>query len=184
MGFTHSAGHGASFKLAPDDSSAARVSVFIQQRVQEIMRATPDPIYNRSAFTERGDFVNHLDLPSRPLALYTIADQQELNHDALHLLQDFQSAVQQQGAQAYLLYPVIAESFWTFGENRKAIETLNLAILRQNGIQPLTTPDASVWPDELFFDTVYHLTRQGRRLRSEMIAESLVRLMHNKVAAK
>lgn len=158
--------------------------VFIQQRAQEIVRTTPDPIYNRSAFTWRGDFVNHLDLPSSPLALSAIGDGQQVNHKALQLLHDFQHDLAQQGAQAYLVYPAIAESFWTFGKNRQVIETLNSMILQQNVMQPLTTPQAAVWPDALFFDTVYHLTRQGRQLRSEMLAERLVYFLGNHMAAK
>jgi hypothetical protein len=36
----------------------------------------------------------------------------------------------------------------------------------------------------MFFDTVYHLTRQGRQLRSELLAERLAVLLGSKVAAK
>lgn len=158
--------------------------IFIQQRVQEIVRAKPDPIYNRSAFTVRGDFVSHLDLPSTPLALSAIDSSQSLNRTALQLLRDFRREVERQGAQVYLIYPAIAESFWTFGKNRQVIETLNSTILQQNVMQPLTAPADMVWPDTMFFDTVYHLTRQGRQLRSELLAERLAALLGNKVAAK
>lgn len=158
--------------------------VFIQQRVQEIVRSRPDPVYNRNAFTVRGDFVNHLDLPSTPLAISSIDEGNAINGNALQLLRDFRHAVEQQGGQVYLIYPAIAESFWTFGKNRQVIETLNLMILQQNVMQPLLTPADAVWPDTLFFDTVYHLTRRGRQLRSELLAERLVALLGNKVAAK
>lgn len=123
-------------------------------------------------------------MPSSPLALSAIGDGQQINRKALQLLQDFQHDLAQQGAQAYLVYPAIAESFWTFGKNRQVIETLNSTILQQNVMQPLTTPQAAVWSDALFFDTVYHLTRQGRQLRSEMLAERLVDFLGNHMAAK
>lgn len=158
--------------------------VFIQQRVQEIVRAKPDPVYNRSAFTVRGDFVNHLDLPSTPLTLSAIDNGQSLNDEAIQLLRNFRQEVEEQGAQVYLIYPAIAKSFWTFGKNRQVIETLNSTILQQNVMQPLTTPADAVWPDTMFFDTVYHLARQGRQLRSELLADRLVVLLGNRVAAK
>jgi hypothetical protein len=158
--------------------------VFIQQRMQEIARSRPDPIYNRNAFTAHGDFVNHLDLPSTPLALSAIDAGNTINGRALQLLADFRHEVEQQGGQVYLIYPAIAESFWAFGKNRQVIETLNSAILQQNVMQPLTTPAAAVWPDPMFFDTVYHLTRQGRQLRSELLAERLAVLLGSKVTAK
>lgn len=158
--------------------------IFIQQRVQEIVRTRPDPVYNRSAFTVRGDFINHLDLPAKPLALSAIDDGKRLNGQALQALLDFRHEVEQQGAQAYLIYPTIAESFWTFGKNRQRIETLNSLILQQNVIQPLIAPADAVWPDTMFFDTVYHLSRQGRQRRSELLAERLVTLLGDKVAAK
>jgi hypothetical protein len=154
---------------------------FIQQRIQEIIRITPDPIYSRSAFSTHGDFINHLDLPSTPLALSSITNRQLLNQYTLRLLHEFQLYVQQRGARAYLIYPAIAESFWTFGENRKAIETLHLAILEQNVMKPLIAPADSVWPNSMFFDTVYHLSRQGRQLRSVMIADQLQRLIREQL---
>lgn len=67
----------------------------------------------------------------------------------MQLLHDFRQAVEQQGGQGYLIYPAIAESFWTLGENRQVIETLNSAILQQNVMQPLTTPADVVWPDTI-----------------------------------
>jgi hypothetical protein len=149
---------------------------FAQQRLQELVRTKADPIYNRSAFNVYGDFVNHLDLPPTPLLLSSIAEGQPLNGKALFLLKEFYHYTQKQGVKAYLIYPAIAESFWNYPENRKAIETLQLTILQQNIIQPLSTPIASVWPDALFFDTVYHLSRQGRQRHSEMIVQHLLHL--------
>jgi len=157
---------------------------FAQQRVQEFIRTRADPIYNRNAFNAYGDFVNHLDLPSAALALSAIANGQPFNGEALLLLKEFQHYAQKQGAEAYLIYPAIAESFWNYPENRKAIETLKLTILRQNIVQPLSAPVDAVWPDAMFFDTVYHLSRQGRQLYSEMIAQRLLRLHQNKLTTK
>jgi len=39
-------------------------------------------------------------------------------------------------------------------------------------------------PDTMFFDTVYHLTRQGRQLPSELLADRLAVLLNNKAVAK
>lgn len=156
---------------------------FAQQRVQEVIRTRPDPIYNRNAFNVYGDFVNHLDLPSAPLALSAIANGQLVNGEALLLLKEFQHYAQNQGVEVYLIYPAIAESFWNYPENRKAIETLRLTILQQNVIQSLSAPIDAVWPDVLFFDTVYHLSRQGRQRHSEMIAQRLLRLQKDKFSS-
>lgn len=157
---------------------------FAQQRVQEVIRTRPDPIYNRNAFNAYGDFVNHLDLPSVALTLSAIANGQPLNSEALLLLKEFQHYAHKQGAEAYLIYPAIAESFWNYPENRKAIETLQSTILQQNSIQSLSAPVDGVWPDALFFDTVYHLSRQGRHLQSEMIVQHLQRLHRDKLATR
>ncbi|MEZ4672694.1 MAG: hypothetical protein R2932_00410 [Caldilineaceae bacterium] len=146
---------------------------FIQVRVKEILRRTADPIYNRSAFNEHGDFVNHLGLPSPTLKLYSIQDGNRFNTQAIEELWDFAQYAQSQGAITVMAYPAIAESFWQFADNRAVIHTLDQVLRREPAIETIGTPQDFVLPDAMFFDTVYHLSGKGRQVRSTHIALAL-----------
>lgn len=148
---------------------------FMQQRVQEILRRLPDPIYNRAAFNEHGDFVNHLSLPAQPIKLYAINEHAAFNPDALTELIEFTADAKAQGAQAILMYPAIADTFWHYQQNAQVIADLQQRIQRGGLIQTGSTPDDYVLPETLFFDTVYHLSKVGRQVRSERMANALQR---------
>ncbi len=146
---------------------------FMQQRVQEILHRQTDPIYNRNAFNEHGDFVNHLQLPAQAISLYAIGDQAEINRNALAELAQFSNTAKARGATVRLVYPAIAESFWHYQRNAAKIEQLHELIQREQIIEEASLPSDFLLPEALFFDTVYHLSESGRRLRSERIAALL-----------
>ncbi len=149
------------------------IPTFMQQRFQEIIRRRTDPIYNRDAFNEQGDFVNHLDLPKQSIPLYAIDNGLGLNGEALQTLAEFTTVATARGVIVRLIYPAIADSFWHYQQNAAKIEELHSSIQRDQIIPEVSTPHDFFLPDELFFDTVYHLLRSGRQLRSERIAALL-----------
>jgi len=161
--------------------------LFIQQRIHEFAQRTPDPIYNRAAFNEHGDFVNHLTLPTEEVQPYAIVAQETtnqrqtnqaaINRTALTQLADFQQYATAQGATVVLLYPAIADTFWHYANNQMTINQLHDSIAEEQIIQELSLPDEYVLPTSLFFDTVYHLSGEGRLLRSERVAAMLNRTL-------
>jgi hypothetical protein len=146
---------------------------FMQQRLQEIIRRRPDPIYNRTAFNDHGDFVNHLDLPPQAISLYAIDRGAQLNAEAMQQLGTFVADAKTKGVTVLLLYPAIAESFWHYQNNEAVIEQLHDFIQQHQIIEEAALPRDFVLPEQLFFDTVYHLSNAGRQLRSERIAVAL-----------
>lgn len=148
---------------------------FFQQRVREILQRTPDPVYNRAGFNEHGDFVNHLKLPNRAIVPYAIAPmgasaQVMLNYNALAQLATFQQDAHRKGATVVLIYPAIAENFWHYGNNQSVIGQLTDLITTHQIITQLAQPSDYVLPEDVFFDTVYHLSAEGRELRTKQIA--------------
>lgn len=153
---------------------------FFQQRIREIVQRTPDPIYNRAAFNSHGDFVNHLGLPGRTIQPYAIVPttsnyRNALNRNALSQLAAFQSAAQAKGATVVLIYPAIADNFWQYQNNRLVIEQLSASLTTYKIIRQIAQPSDYVLPEHYFFDTVYHLSAEGREMRSERVAASLER---------
>lgn len=151
---------------------------FFQQRVREIVQRRPDPIYNRAAFNSHGDFVNHLSLPTKEIQPYAIVPGENvqtvpLNRNALAQLADFQARAEANGVTVVMIYPAIAENFWHYQSNHVVIGELHDFIVKQQIIQGISLPTDYVLPERYFFDTVYHLSGEGRQLRSQRVAETL-----------
>lgn len=151
----------------------SQLPYFMQNRFMEILPAPIDPIYNRAAFTERGDFVNHLALPSRTIRPYTIDPEQQLNHDAIALLNDFAQAASGEGARIVLLPPAIARSFYNYEENVRTIDAIFRSLEAVSSLTMLAHPAMFVLDDTLFFDTVYHLNQVGRKMRTRLVIQQL-----------
>lgn len=146
---------------------------FMQTRIQEVLSPRVDSIYNRSAFNEHGDFVNHLQLASAPIIPYAIAGDGGFNEEALAALNQFDQHARAVGAHVLLLYPTVASTFVEYGANRAAIAYVHQRIKAATAIRVLAEPDDCVLPQEYFFDTVYHLNARGRSVRSEQALTNL-----------
>lgn len=151
---------------------------FFQQRVREILQRTPDPMYNRMAFNGHGDFVNHLMLPAKEIQPHAIAPQTTvspiaLNRNALVQLAAFQRSAQAKGATVVMIYPAIADNFWRYQNNQAVIAQLYDYIATHQIIRQLALPSDYVLPKQYFFDTVYHLSAEGRQMRTKRVAQTL-----------
>ncbi len=152
---------------------AEEMPYFMQLRFLEMLSTRQDPIYNRWAFNERGDFVNHLSLPPLEIQPGSIAQDRPFNAEVLTLLESFRAEAEAQGANVYLLPPAVIESFYRHEDNRAQIEMVAERVRADTSVSLLAEPEKYVLPAEMFFDTVYHLNDQGRQYRSEMIAVDL-----------
>ncbi len=148
---------------------------FMQAKFLEVLPARPDPIYNRSAFNEFGDFVNHLNLPA-PQQLAGIArlKEEKFNDQTLATIGAFGKFADERGATVVYLFPSLAETQFTFQDNQAAIAQIYQKLQALSTITVIGTPDDYVFPDPMFFDTVYHLRADGRQLRSEKISTMLL----------
>ena len=90
---------------------------------------------------------------------------------AIHLLNVYADYVRSHGASVYFAYPNYPESI--FKKNRKAIEYLENQYTKSLKIPIINTPEDFVYPDSLYLDTVYHLSREGRKLRTKRTIEIL-----------
>lgn len=122
--------------------------------------------YARAAFNPYGDVTWHLDKPSiRPVkgGIY-IWDYDTLRNPAvIPALNDFQRFVNAQGATVVMIYPATIASGYdkTAPDIQKAAADLSAHL----EIPVLGTPEDFRMDDSYFFDTIYHLTREGREIR-------------------
>lgn len=148
---------------------------FMQSRFLEILSTGQDPIYNRWAFSERGDFVNHLDFPAQEIWPSSVTQNLAFNPESLTLLDAFNAAADAKGASVFVLPPAVIESFYDYEDNSMQIDLITELIGSKTNVPLLAGPSRYVLPPEMFFDTVYHLNRLGRQARSEMVVEDLAR---------
>ena len=161
---------------------AANAPEFLQGKFLEMLPGRRDPIYNRAAFNRYGDFVNHLPLePAPQIGGLERIDAQAFNPETAAALQSFAIFAEQHGAQAVYSFPPLAESQYRFADNRAAIDRIVQALNDLPRLSVLDRPADHVYPDELFFDTVYHLRGAGRALRSRQVAAALLAFLTTEV---
>jgi hypothetical protein len=126
-----------------------------------------DPVYELEAFDAHGDAVAHLDLPHDP-GLFAAAFrpiQGSLNEAAFAAIAECVATLRARGATMVVVYPTVAAAYWTL--HRDAAREV---AAHMPPAWTLTTPDEWVYEDVLFYDTQYHLGREGRRRRTERLA--------------
>lgn len=127
-------------------------------------------IYSRKAFNKFGDVVSHLDLfPPQELASRNILTYRIW--EGIETLNDFFDYANSIGAHVFFIYPNYPKS--EYKKNKKIIDKLHQDLLDNLTIEILNTPQDFIFNDSLFFDSVYHLNKEGRNLRTIRLIELL-----------
>ena len=122
-------------------------------------------------FDAQGDFVTHLDQQPRPLPTKMFLGANQINPRIFDVLNEIDRRVRARGATAVLTFPAGRQSDCDLsGPAFQAITSL----LQQKVTMPVAgTPTSYCFPDSMFYDTEYHLLRQGRQLRTEQMLRDL-----------
>ncbi|NJN99608.1 MAG: hypothetical protein HC875_38655 [Anaerolineales bacterium] len=151
---------------------------FNQGKFMEILPGRYDPIYNRDAFNDYGDFVNHLNQPkSLHLGGVERINTQAENPETAKVLQDFALLAESRGATVVYSFPPLAETQFKFSDNQTAIAHIVEQLKTIPQITLIDHPADHIYPDTMFFDTVYHLNAEGRKLRSTKVATGLLKIV-------
>ena len=130
--------------------------------------------YFRDKFNRYGDFVGHLGLAPQKFAkggLSGIGDHSEI----IHALNEFASFAKVRGAKVCFIYPPIAAG--SFYAQKSAYEDFQNQMTNKLNTPILSEPEDFVFTDNLFFDTHYHLNREGRQMRTEKLVRHLLRYL-------
>ena len=135
---------------------------------------TNDPPYVRRAFNEYGDMTMHWNMP-RPELVRMGLEFNESSPRYMELmikrLNEFNSYCRGRGAAVLFVYPPFADKH--FHEQREVVDKIETALAESLTIPILNRPADAVQPIDRFFDTSYHLFRQGVPLRSRQMADLL-----------
>jgi hypothetical protein len=151
-----------------------RIQTITLEGVRRSAVAAPQYGYRRELFSAYGDVVADLNLPKRKeLNEYRLGNNDYT--EGIDALNEYADYVRSKGAKVYFTYPDYAESAYL--KYKKAIYFLADQYQRKLKIEIISTPEDFVFPDSLFLDTVYHMTREGREKRTL----ALVRILKDKI---
>lgn len=130
-------------------------------------------IYNSQHFNEYGDFVGHLADNVSPgmNAEYGSFLVNQLD-EGFDFLESFNRYALQQGAVVFYEAPASRQTNCELTGERYIRRFYN-ALHSRTKIPLLTRMDRLCYPDEYFYDTPYHLNKEGRRIRTENLIANL-----------
>ena len=131
-------------------------------------------VYNRHSFNKYGDAVSHLDKKGmNPDSIFVkqLPPLKDFNRGTLKDLNSIASKAQEEKAHAYFLFPSYIDRSYVI--NVAAIDSLRRKLAGGMEIPILGTPKDFVMAKQYFFDTRYHLNREGRDLRTMEMIEVL-----------
>lgn len=132
---------------------------------------TPNPygFYDKRYFTAEGDAMGYLWF-AQPRTQTSRDRLVPKNYgSAIQAMNTFIDVANRKGAKVVFVFPCYARSM--YGLNKEAIEHYERQVRTSLHCPILNTPESLLFGDEYIFDTVYHLNKRGKAIRTaKMIA--------------
>ncbi len=135
----------------------------------------PKPhIYSRKSVNNYGDMVAHLEaIPPQELQPTEVLVYKYWA--AISAMNIFYEYAQKQQIKVFFSYPCYSET--AYNQSKAQIILLEKDLKNNLKIPILSEPTQFVYPNIYFFDTHYHLTKQGRKQRTEGLSKILNKIM-------
>lgn len=130
-------------------------------------------VYSRDVFNAYGDVIGHFE-KEKPQTLKNKTVMKYRYWEGITLLNEFKDYAETKNIKVYFLYPNYPAS--EFKKNHEVIAKYSDDISKNLQMPILNTPSDFVYNDSLFFDTTYHLTKEGREKRTK----ELIRIIKEK----
>jgi len=150
---------------------------FLQMSESDILRTLrgpekPEKIYFRQAFNEWGDVTSHLKKADKLAPNNHVYDIKIISPNAaIKSLNSFYRSGSAVDAQVFVMFPAIPLDEYNAQEEK--FTALYDLIATELDIPILGTPHDFLYPEEYFYDTVYHMNNIGRDARTDHIIELL-----------
>ena len=140
------------------------------QPIKQINTQNENPLaYSRNGFNEYGDYVKHLGMENQPFVSYESAG--ILNQSYLNNFFRLVDTLTKRGITVMLSYPCYEEQ--SFHNSAALIQELDTLFRAKENLQVISTPASYCYPTEYFYDTIYHLNKEGRALRTQQLIQDL-----------
>jgi hypothetical protein len=154
------------------DSAKNGVEKIIKQNEneQDKEETTANPLaYSRDGFNEYGDYVKHLAVENQPFVSFENAG--IINTAYLKKFFRLVDNFTKRGITVMLSYPCYEEQ--SFRNSAALIQELNMLFRAKENLLVISTPESYCYPAEYFYDTSYHLNREGRAVRTGQLIRDL-----------
>ncbi|TDO20218.1 hypothetical protein [Pedobacter duraquae] len=147
--------------------------IFSKFKPDEYFFFKDDVIYSVSSYNRFGDAVAHWNMerqhfdPDGPFG-------KVFNPAVVQSLVTFRDLVQQKGGRLLITFP--GYEVTSFDKNSVQVDSIE-ASLKANHFTLLGTPARYKMPDSLFFNTNYHLTKQGTDYRTKLLIQDLRKVL-------
>lgn len=134
------------------------------------LKKNKKPIYSRSSFNKYGDVIAHLTKPN-PEKLNDRGKKKYFYWEGIELLNEFYEYAKKKDIAVYFTfvnYPISE-----YEKNKQVLLKYENDIKNNLKITVLNDIESFSFNDSLFFDTIYHLNKKGRRIRTIKLIEVL-----------
>lgn len=139
----------------------------LRGKAREVQQQT---VYARSSYNKYGDVVRNFEA-NPPKDFFRNYKMDYAYYDGIPVLNDFTAYAVEHKLRVYLIYPNFPQSLYRQKSN--VIEKLAQDLSADLHMPILGTSQDAVFADSLFYNTEYHLTPQGRQLRTKKVIDFL-----------
>jgi hypothetical protein len=125
----------------------------------------------KTDFNANGDAVFHYNLPSPGFVVKYWKIMNDYDTKPVSYMNRFKQYTDSKHAKIYFLFPGYAKS--EYEKNDTKIQLLYRYMEKQSKVEILGLPQDFVYPDDYFFDTVYHLKKAGITQRTQQVSQLL-----------
>jgi hypothetical protein len=131
--------------------------------------------YKRNSFNKYGDEVMHWNYPHQQIhQMARVTLNETISSATLDLISNFDKLLISRGAKLIIIPPAFMHS--SLPGYEKVIGKIEIG-LKQKQIPFAIKPASFAFPDSLFFNTIYHLNKQGVAIRTD----SIIKLMKHRI---
>lgn len=122
-----------------------------------------DLVFSDKAFNENGDVISHLRLPSKKV-LKGRRKFESREWEGIERIATFTEKMNAKDIQVYFVYPTVERRQYL--ANQESFERLANDLEKESKINVLGEVDSFVFPTPNYFDSIYHLNKDGRKKRT------------------
>lgn len=127
--------------------------------------------FNRNSFNKYGDIVLHWNYPNELINPIAQSDKEvKVNLKSVEILAKFKTDMESRGARVFIMPPSLQNS--SYKNLASTVSKIEDSLHSHNLYFSIKTSEFA-YPDSLFFNTVYHLNKEGLDMRSGKIIEFL-----------
>ncbi len=131
-------------------------------------------VYERRAFNEYGDVDIHWSRPEKKVEPFCKLPN-DFNEKLIQEMVDFKEKVAHKGAKLYLTFPGYQEA--SFENGKEGIVEIEKKLI-ENDFVLLGSPEKYKIPNNMMYDTPYHLNKEGVDLRTQKLIEDLIKVLN------